>query len=103
MAPFKDFDGNEHWGIEIVDEYLVESIPDSERQDTTPNTVSVIESIESQPIKHPDTHDDGEGKNQDARQKLSGTSDSEVEAVVGAEKLLTTTVLLDNSQVRLGI
>jgi hypothetical protein len=77
MGHFKDSDGNEHWGIEIVDEYLVESMPGSERKDASRDTVSGIESIELQPMKHPDPHDDGEGTNQGARQKLLGSSDSE--------------------------
>jgi hypothetical protein len=59
-------------------------MPGNERKDAISDTVSGIESIELQTIKHPDHHDDGEGTNQVAREKLLGSSDSEVEAVVGA-------------------
>jgi hypothetical protein len=81
MGPFEDSEGNEHWGIEIVDT----SADTAEHKDVTPDTVSTGESIELQTRKSLKTPDSGEGMAHGVREKLLGASDTEVEAVFGAE------------------
>lgn len=85
MGPFEDSEGNEHWGIEIVDTDSIDSVDTGQGKAATPDAVSASESIELQTRKSLNTPDSSEGMNHGVHERLLGTSDTEVEAVVGAE------------------
>lgn len=52
MGPFRDFSGNEHWGIEIVDADLDERETVRKRKNAASDTVSAGELIELQTKNH---------------------------------------------------
>jgi hypothetical protein len=86
MGPFQDSDGNEHWGIELVDTDLTGSMFSGEGNNTMEESVSAGESIELQTRKHIGTPDSRARKVQDVRERLLDPSDTEFEAIIGAEE-----------------
>lgn len=85
MGPFRDADGNEHWGIEIVDTGIGDLEDTRTGKDTNSNTVSAGESIELQTKTYSDTHDRGGSADMGTRARLLNSSDIDPEAVTGAE------------------
>jgi hypothetical protein len=86
MGPFKDSDGNEHWGIELVDTDPTESTSSGERKNAMEGSVSAGESIELQTRKYNGTPDSRESKARGVHERLLDASGAEFEAIVGAEE-----------------
>jgi hypothetical protein len=70
-----------------VDTNSVDSVDTGKGKATTLDAVSASESIELQTRKSLNTPDSSEGMNHGVQERLLGTSDTEVEAVVGAKEL----------------
>jgi hypothetical protein len=86
MGPFKDSDGNEHWGIELVDTDLTGSMFSGEGKNAMGKSVSAGESIELQTRKPIDTSDSRGSKAQGVHERLLDPSVAGFEATVGAEE-----------------
>jgi hypothetical protein len=88
MGSFKDSDGNEHWGIELVDTDSTESMSSRHGNNAMKKSVSAGESIELQTRKPFGASDSGESEAHGVHERLLEPSDTGFEAVSGAEELL---------------
>jgi hypothetical protein len=86
MGPFKDSDGNEHWGIELVDTDPTGSMSTGEGKHAKEESVSAGESIKLQTRKYIGTSDSRESKAQGIHERLLDASGAGSEAIVGAEE-----------------